>query len=1006
MTQSSQPVDDELLWLFDLSLDLFCIAGFDGYFKRVNRALVRTLGYSQEELLSTPFLDITHPDDRERARQALSQLAAGEDIVGFETRVICADGSVRWLEWNTSTRPDEGFVFGVARDVTDRRLDNVQLDALRRVATLVAEGVEPQELFAVVAEEVARVVDVPLVRITRYEPDGTATECASFATEGFLFPVGKRWSLEGTSVVSMIRETSEAARINDYSGLQGELADALRRNGVRSTVGVPIVVAQRLWGAMVVSSREPDPLPESIEARLAGFTELVGTAVVNAHAREQVTALADEQAALRRVAMLVAQGVPPAEIFSSVSKEVDRLFLDEDATDVAGVIRFDPGPEFVVVGTSRTVEAVPLGSRWEPRDLSASTRVLRTGRSARVDERDLAAVGGPYAEFLRRQGFLSQVASPIIVEGCLWGAVTIDAADVLPPDMERRLERFGELVATAIANVEAREAVSRLVDEQAALRRMATLVAVGAPPNVVFEAVISEANELLSADGVALSQYEPDNEIIVVANCGLGASEVPPGTRIKHEGENVTSLVRSTGEPARLEQYEHTETSMSRLLRSLGVRAAVGAPIVVGGLLWGVMLARWSEDVSPPADTEERLARFAQVVDTAIANATAREEIERLADEQAALRRVATLVARQATAEETFAAVATETAGLLGAERGAIIRFEPDEMFTVMAYASGDDSGMPLGTRLALDGDNIVVDVWRSGRASRRDDSEEWTGAVLELGRHDATQTFGVPIVVDRRPWGAILVSTSHSDGFAPGAEQRLLDFSELVATAIANAESRSELAASRTRIVTASDEARRRIERDLHDGAQQRLVSLGLELRAAAERAPVEITELKSELLQVADGLMSALDDLRELSRGIHPAILAEAGLGPALKSLARRSTVPVELDLVTRDRLPEPIEVALYYVASESLTNTAKHATASLVRIAFAEENGVVHLSVRDDGIGGADPERGSGLIGLRDRVEALGGIIEVESAAGSGTSVVVALPLAQQPLQHSRS
>jgi GAF domain-containing protein len=1208
--------------------------------------------------------------------------------------------------------------------------------ALRRVATLVAQGVRPAEMFSAVTEAVARVIDVPAVSVVRYEEDGTATELASFSPEGQLFAVGNRWSLEGTNVLRFILESSAPARIDDYAGLEGEIAELVRRSGLRSTVGVPIVVAGRLWGAMVVSgtqqlptqtelhlakftelfatamenaeSREAlellaneqaalrrvatlvaggapppelfaavagevgrllpvggatmwrfggegtvttlaawstgevafpagtqwstegrnvpgivyrtgrparlddfseasgpigrrgreagyrsavgspitvqgrlwgvmtaasfaeEPLPVDTESRLASFTELVATAIANAESHDAVARLAAEQAALRRVAMLVAQGVAPAEIFSSVSKEVDELFrLDVDATDVAGVIRIDPGPEFVVVGTSRTVEAVPLGSRSGPKDLYASTQVERTGRSARVDEGDLAAVGGPDAEFLRRQGFLSQVASPIVVEGCLWGAVTIDAADALPPeterrlerfgelvataianvesrdaaarltkeqtalrrvamlvaqgvppveiftavsneverlfrlegdptavgaviridpgpefvlagasrsvgavpvglkwepkdlyastrvlrtghsarideadldavggpdadfmrlhgylsqvaspivvegrlwgaitmnasdvlpaDTERRLERFGDLVATAIANVEAREAISRLVDEQAALRRMATLVAVGAAPNVVFDAVISEANELLPADGVALSRYEPDDEMVVVANCGLGASEAPPGTRIKHEGENVTSLVRRTGEPARLEEYEQTETSMSRLLRSLGVRAAVGAPIVVGGELWGVMLARWSEDVSPPADTEERLARFAQVVDTAIANAAARAENERLADEQAALRRVATLVAQQATAEETFAAVATETAGLFGAERGAVFRFEPEEMFAVMAYASSDDSGMPLGTRLALDGDNIVVDVWRSGQASRRDDDAQSTGAAAELRRQGAQprSTIGVPIVVDRRPWGAIFVSTSRGDRFPAGAEQRLLDFSELVATAIANAESRSELAASRARIVTASDEARRRIERDLHDGAQQRLVSLGLELRGAADRVPVEFTELRSELVQVADGLMSALDDLRELSRGIHPAILAEAGLGPALKSLARRSLVPTEVE-VSETRFPEPIEVAAYYVVSEALVNAAKHANASVVRVAAVKHGDVLHLSIRDDGLGGADPAKGSGLIGLRDRVEALDGSIDVSSRIGEGTQVVVELPV----------
>jgi signal transduction histidine kinase len=216
------------------------------------------------------------------------------------------------------------------------------------------------------------------------------------------------------------------------------------------------------------------------------------------------------------------------------------------------------------------------------------------------------------------------------------------------------------------------------------------------------------------------------------------------------------------------------------------------------------------------------------------------------------------------------------------------------------------------------------------------------------------------------------------------------------VATAIANAEGRAELAASRARVVTAGDETRRRIERDLHDGTQQRLVSLGLALHAAETKVPPELTAVRAELAETKLGLEAALDDLREISRGIHPAILSQGGMGAALKALARRASVPVKLDIRAPRRLPERVEVTAYYVVSEALTNAVKHAHASLVQVDVDAEDSIVELVVRDDGVGGADPARGSGLIGLRDRVEALGGTLEITSSPGNGTSLLVKIPI----------
>jgi signal transduction histidine kinase len=261
------------------------------------------------------------------------------------------------------------------------------------------------------------------------------------------------------------------------------------------------------------------------------------------------------------------------------------------------------------------------------------------------------------------------------------------------------------------------------------------------------------------------------------------------------------------------------------------------------------------------------------------------------------------------------------------------------------------------------------------------------------------TSTVGTPIVVEGRLWGGMSVSSRQPEPLPTDTESRIADFAELVATAIANAEARTELTASRARIVAAADETRRRIERDLHDGTQQRLVSLGLELRAAQAGVPPQLGELGRELSHVADGLAGVFDELREIAHGIHPAILSEGGLGPALKALSRRSAVPVELDVHAERRLPEPTEVAAYYVVSEALTNTAKHAHASVVNIELDTRDTIMNLAIRDDGIGGADLSQGSGLIGLRDRIEALGGTLQVSSAADTGTTLLIRVPLEDQ-------
>jgi signal transduction histidine kinase len=372
-----------------------------------------------------------------------------------------------------------------------------------------------------------------------------------------------------------------------------------------------------------------------------------------------------------------------------------------------------------------------------------------------------------------------------------------------------------------------------------------------------------------------------------------------------------------------------------------------------------------------------------------------REEIERLAGEQAALRRVATLVAKATAPEEIFAAVAEELAQLSGADIAVVLRYEPDGAATVLGRWSR--SGVPavIGRRLTVAGETAVsvLQTGQSARAARfagppRSVADSLRRAGMRVGS-------GSPVIVDGRLWGVLITAIARPQELRPEAEHRLAAFAELIATAIASAQARAELTASRARIVATADETRRRIERDLHDGAQQRILSLALQLRAAQATVPPELGELRAELGRVAVGLAGTLNELREYARGIHPAILAESGLAPALNTLARRSPLPVTLDVHLAGRLPERVEVTAYYVVSEALANAAKHAAASAVHVDVGAVGEVIRLAVRDDGGGGADPARGSGLTGLKDRVEAIGGTLSMRSRPGDGTTLLAELP-----------
>jgi signal transduction histidine kinase/ketosteroid isomerase-like protein len=534
-----------------------------------------------------------------------------------------------------------------------------------------------------------------------------------------------------------------------------------------------------------------------------------------------------------------------------------------------------------------------------------------------------------------------------------------------------------------------------VAEEQAALRRVATLVARGVSQDELFAAVTQEAGWLVAADTTSLMRFEPDDTITLVAAWSARHADLPIGAS-RPMDEQLRSM-RETGQPWRWGPADLPPTGpFVEEARALGMRTFVGVPIAVDGRMWGVAFASSTADQPFADDAEARLADFTELVATAIANAESREALARLAEEQAALRRMATLVAQGVPPVEIFSAVSDELARLFSAD-AAVLRFEHDGPAVVFVGVS-KFLELPIGTRWEFQAGMASAEVYRTGRSARVD-AMDWSSAsgpvAAAARRLGVVSTVVSPIVVEGRLWGAMSVS-SFNEPLPVDTEGRLEKFTELLATAIANAESRSELAASRRRIVAASDEARRRIERDLHDGTQQRLVSLEMAVRAAEADIPADRGDLRAELSRIAVGLLDAVAELQEFSRGIHPAILSEGGLGPALRTLARRSAVPVDLDVTTNARFPEPIEIAAYYVASEALANAMKHAQASRIEVSLATRNGSLLLSIRDDGVGGANPARGSGLVGLADRVEALGGSIHVHSGAGAGTHVTAELPL----------
>ncbi|HEY2448894.1 MAG TPA: GAF domain-containing protein, partial [Mycobacterium sp.] len=537
-------------------------------------------------------------------------------------------------------------------------------------------------------------------------------------------------------------------------------------------------------------------MPPETEERVADFAELVATAIANAAARDELRGLAEQQAALREVATLVARGVGSPEVFAAVAEQMARCLHVGNAA----VCRFE-GDEVAVVAVSHfepSIKNTPVvGERFPLEGDNFATRVFRSGRPALQDDSEWQNAPGPIAERLREVGLGRYVGVPIVVDGRVWGMASVGALEGLPPDTEVRLADFAELVATAIANAAARDELRELATQQAALRRVATLVARGVGSAELFNAVADEMAVCLHVGNAAVIRYEPDGTVIIVSGHyeRRPDNRFPVGEHFSLEGDNIAARVLDTGHAARMDDHDNASGTLAALAREQGLRCVVGTPVLVDGRVWGTAVVASSQAEPLPADTEVRLADFAELVATAIANAAARDELHELARQQAALRRVATLVARGARPLEVYSAVADELVHCLDVDASAVWRYESDSAMTLLAETSKAGwQHFPVGERFSLDGENLAAaQVLNTARAARLDNHGNVTGSLAALVREQGLRcVVGAPILVDGRVWG--MASVGALERLPPDTEVRLADFAELVATAIANAAARDEL--------------------------------------------------------------------------------------------------------------------------------------------------------------------------------------------------------------------
>ena len=814
--------------------------------------------------------------------------------------------------------------------------------ALRRVFELVARGAGEDEIYAAVTAAVATLIH-GVSTLVRFDAGGDST----VVSRGGAGAAPGRWVDVPDDIIKQIQGTRRAVRVPARPPSARDHDRDMDSPG--TVLAVPIIVGARLWGVLCAFTHA-DPLSTVAEERVRDFGVLLAAAVANAETRTRLEELAAEQAGLLRVAALVGGAAAPQVVFDAVTAEASALLAGRSVT----LVRFESDHELVVLAAEVGPVAVGTVIALEPG--TQPDRVRRSGTVDRVDdytrERDVSLAA--------RYGLAATVSAPVSVAGRVWGILTATSlAEPLPAGTEDRLNHFAQLVSAVLTNAQSQDRLRALVEEQAALRRVAELAAQDASAERVLEAVAVEASGLASVEfGMVLRYVDQDGGNQIVALGGAPDNFVL-GARAPGAGDGSVHRVWRTGRAARVENLGQMSGLWPQLAAERGFTTSAGVPITIRGALWGALIVAGRGDPFPQ-QIEQYLASFADIAATAIAATGARQELRRVAEEQTALRRVAELVARGAGLDEVFHAAATESSTLLGSIGATLVRYEDGYTAVVVAVCG---SPVPAGSRVPVtDAPGIAV-----------------------------------PIIVEDRLWGALTTSTPDRP-LPVGSEARLTPFAELVAAAIANAENKSKLTTSRARVVSTADETRRRLQRDVHDGAQQRLVHtiIALKLALQAVRAGEPPDDLLNEALVNAD---RANHELRDIVHGILPASLTRGGLRVALDSLVADLAMAVDLR-VDAPRLPTSVETTAYFIVAEAMTNVVKHAGATKASIDVTADvaGGTLVLEVCDNGVGGADPSGGTGLTGLLDRVEASAGILTVTSERRRGTTVRAVLPLAR--------
>lgn len=652
--------------------------------------------------------------------------------------------------------------------------------------------------------------------------------------------------------------------------------------------------------------------------------------------------------------------------------ELDRVFkLSGDVIAVADFngyfTRINPAAERILGYSEEELLARPYTDFVHPDDrgrTDAETAAMAHGKQVYAFEN----------RYVRKDGaerVLEWTSTPVLKDGLAY-AVGRDITD------RRNAERE----------------VQRLAEEQAALRRVATLVARDAPHTEVFTAIAEEVGDLLGAEQARMFVFERDHMARLIASAGQGGGAFAIGSRWELGGENAITRVFDTRAAARLDDIREASGEVGEAARSMGLRSVVATPITVDDRLWGAIVLATTGDKLLPPETEVRGAQFTALMATAIANTESQARANRLADERAALRRVATLVAEGGSPASIFDAVTGEMERVLDADQVWLNRFGPDDEVVLLARRGLDKARTPLGVQLDGAGQSATAIVRRTGKPARMVGYEEAESHGAERARDTGPRSsVAAPIVVDGRLWGVITASWKGDESPPADTEDRMVRFAQLLGTAVANADSRDQLMTSRARLLTAADEARRHVVRDLHDGAQQRLVHTIVKLKLARNALNDGNDDAERLVADAIDQAEQGVSELRELAHGILPAALTHYGLRAGVDALVARLTLPVDVD-IPPDRWPAEIESSAYFIIAEALTNVVKHADSSRADVRARVQDGALHIEVSDDGIGGADPT-GHGLVGLADRVAALGGQLTIDSARNDGTALTATLP-----------